>query len=105
MPGFDGSGPLGRGPGTGRGAGYSRPLRMGYGYGRGFWGRGSGFGYGRGAGWGPCRWWAGSPFQGYGPGRPDNEDEKAFLQEQSDMLKEDLANIEQRISELDQQSG
>jgi hypothetical protein len=84
MPGFDGTGPAGRGPMTGgaRGwcnpysapaAGY-RPYRAPYpfparpnrapglavprwGVGPGFWGRGRGLGWGRGLGRGRGWWW------------------------------------------------
>ena len=85
MPGFDGTGPAGRGPMTGGGRGWCspytapyvgyRPYRSPYpipaspiyasglgrprwGLGRGFWGRGRDLGLGR--GWGPGRgrgWW------------------------------------------------
>jgi len=49
MPGFDGTGPMGRGPLTGGGFGpCGRGLRRGVGRGRGFGiGRGRGFGYRR----------------------------------------------------------
>jgi len=59
MPGYDGTGPEGRGPLSGRGFGYcavpadeydEQPPRRGYG-----WGRGRGRGWGRGRGRG-MRW-------------------------------------------------
>jgi len=70
MPGFDGTGPRGRGPMTGRGEGNCAmpadeydDIPRGYGYGRG-WGRGRGRGWGRrGRGYG--RGWG----RGYGRGR------------------------------------
>ncbi len=105
MPGFNGTGPSGRGPGTGRGAGYCVPKP--YGYTRGYFGRGRGAGRGfaRGAGWGPCRWWAGGPGYSQEQLRAAEADEKEFLKEQSAQLKAELADLEQRISELDQPSG
>ncbi len=99
MPGFDGTGPVGRGPGTGGGFG---PCR-------GAWPRLSGFrggGFGRGPGWGPgrgpCRWWYGGPGPYYGPAWTGPEDEKAFLKEQAEQLKAELAEMEQRMAELEQ---
>jgi hypothetical protein len=81
MPGFDGTGPAGRGPMTGGGRGWCNPYGLrstaygpyslpypvpasptyAYGLGRPRWGRSRGvWGRGRGLGWGPGRgrgWW------------------------------------------------
>jgi hypothetical protein len=48
-----------------------------------------------------CRWgWAGSgPY--YGPGWAGAADEKAFLQDQAEALKAELADLEKRLSELE----
>lgn len=99
MPGFDGTGPLGGGPGTGRGFGNCAPVRpAAYGYRRGYFGRG----FGRGAGWASCRWWAGAPGPYYGRVRQDPVDEKAFLRDQAESLRAELAELEQRMADLEQ---
>ena len=54
MPGFDRTGPEGKGPRTGRGMGQCNPKtpkgqNTGRGFGRGFFGRGAGRGFGRGS--------------------------------------------------------
>lgn len=84
-----------------------------YWYGPGFWKdaswhpvggfRGGGFGRGPGwgPGWGPCRWWYGAPGFYGGPAFSGPEDEKAFLKEQAELLKSELAELEQRMSELE----
>lgn len=100
MPGFDGTGSMGRGPGTGGGfgpCGAGRP-RMRYFRGGGF-GRGPGWGPGRGA----SAWRYGKPPFYYEPALAGPEDAKAFLQEQSEQLKSDLEQMEKRIAELEQQ--
>lgn len=98
MPGFDRMGPLGRGPGTGGGFGPCRGFAPRFGGYRGG-------GYGRGAGWGPgrghCRWFYGAPVPYYGPAWVGPEDEKAFLKEQTEHLKAELADMEQRMAELE----
>jgi hypothetical protein len=93
MPGYNGTGPAGKGPGTGRALGVCTGARS---RGFGLWGGargglGLGRGAGRGAGFGPCRWWAGGP-----------EGEKAFLKDQTTQLKAELADLEQRINDLEQ---
>lgn len=99
MPGFDGTGPLGGGPGKGRGYGNCAPVRpAAYGYRRGYFGRGSG----RGAGLGLCRWWAGAPLPNYGQMRQGPADEKAFIKDQAENLRAELAELEQRMAELEQ---
>jgi hypothetical protein len=91
MPGFNGTGPAGRGPGTGGGFGPCRTnyFQPGRARGGGYYGRGAGWG----AGFGPCRWWVGSQ---------SPEDEKAFLNDQAVQLKAELAGLEQRIADLEQ---
>ena len=95
MPGFNGTGPAGGGPGTGRGAGYcGSEASWRYPSGHRFFGWGSG----RGGGWGPCRWWAAGPGPFYRPGAAD---EKAFLKDQAEQLKAELADLEKRMAELE----
>jgi len=117
MPRGDGTGPGGLGPMTGRAAGYcagySIPgfmnpsggrLRLGFGYGRGF-GRGMGRGYGR-------PYWPAYPYPmtppptAYGgsgfyqpPVEPKQEME--MLAEEAKYLKEQLEEINKRITELE----
>lgn len=75
MPGFDGTGPLGYGPRTGRGMGpCGLGLARGRGYGRGF---GRRFYY-----------------------SPSKKEEMEILEEDSQVLKEELGAIEDRIKEL-----
>jgi hypothetical protein len=119
MPRGDRTGPVGCGPMTGRGAGYC----AGYGVpgyanpmGRGRFGRG-GFG---GRGWRHRHYAAGMPgwarfqdmppaFAPYPPAgaAPVHEpvDDAAMLREQADYLREALADIEKRLSELESASG
>lgn len=106
MPGFDGTGPQGQGPLTGGGFGYCRPgvgqpgaQDRVYGVGRGGMprggGRGRAFGGGRGrrfAGWGR----AVAPV----PAPLTNEEEVAQLQQQSQAMQQQLADIQARINEL-----
>ena len=106
MPGFDGTGPWGTGPMTGGGRGFCVTA----GAGRGWYGRGGGRGYGRGRGfgrgfgwrvWGPAYYDA--PYSNVPPmGR---EQEVDFLQNQAQAIKEELENIESRISQLQQQES
>ncbi len=103
MPGFDGTGPMGYGPGTGRGLGYCGVARPSpYGLRRGYFGRGAGWGYGRGFGPGFNRGWGGEPEPYYGFGGVETGDEKAYLKEQANMLKAELAELEKRMAELEQ---
>ncbi|MCP4712140.1 MAG: DUF5320 domain-containing protein [Planctomycetes bacterium] len=119
MPRGDGTGPMGYGSMTGRAtgycAGYQSPGYMnpvfGRGIGRGGGGRGfggggggRGMGFRRGAGWGGY-----APDYGYGPafypgaapyGAPPVQDEQQYLKEQSQMLQDQLENIQKRIDEL-----
>ncbi len=99
MPGYNGTGPWGRGAETGRGFGPCRGYRPLFGWfrGGGFYGRGAG----RGAGRGPFRWWAGEPEPAYGPAWSSPEDERTFLKNQAEELKAELAEMEQRMAELE----
>ncbi len=115
MPAGNRTGPMGYGPMTGRAAGfcagYDAPgyANPGFARGRGFGrGRGLGFrggrgpGFGRGFGFGP-RW--GAAYSGYGyypaPAAPAPQDELTALRQESENLKAELDNINQRIAELD----
>lgn len=99
MPGYNGTGPWGMGPGSGRGYGPCRGYRprMGWFRGGGFYGRGAGHGGGR----GPFRGWAGESYPAYGPAWSSPEEEKAFLKSQAEELKAELADMEQRMAELE----
>ena len=105
MPFGDRTGPFGAGPRTGRAmgycAGYSIP-----GYlnrpGRWFWGRG----FGRGAGRGWRHWFYATGIPGWARfgyfGVPYFvENEKDFLMNQANLLKEELKNIESRLEQLE----
>jgi len=116
MPAGDGTGPNGMGPMTGRGAGYcagyDAPGYANLGPGRGFgMGRGRGGGWGR--GWRHRHWfratgvpgWA-RPAWGASPGpyaapQPTAGQEAEALKAQAQWLQEELAAIEQRLSELE----
>jgi hypothetical protein len=109
MPGGDGTGPLGMGPMTGRGAGScvgtDIPGSSNMPPGRG---RGMGFGRGRGFGRGMCRGlgWLGVLAAGGLVARTlfgaaSKADEKTVLTEQATAMEGALANIKQRLSELD----
>lgn len=117
MPRGDRTGPLGLGPRSGRGAGYCAGygspgfvnpgpfFGFGYGYGRG---QGAGFGLGRGRGFRRC--FFAQPF-GWGyqygaqyipvPTQFGSGDEKAFLAGEAKILKDQLSQIEKRLSELE----
>lgn len=91
MPGFDGTGPAGRGSGTGGGFGICGAGRLGLRNPR------SGRWFGRGAG----RFYRGAmATRGYE--MPGPEEEKAVLKMQADQLKADLAETERRIAELEE---
>lgn len=102
MPGGNRMGPMGMGPGTGRGAGfcagYGGPWYMNRRFAQGFGGRRGGFGRGWRAGmFGPC----GVP-AGYGDDyQPDADMEREYLVDQTSLLKNQLAFIEKRLSELE----
>ena len=98
MPRGDGTGPNGLGPMTGRGAGYC----VGYfapGYTNQIAGRG-GFGFGRGGGRG--RGW-GRGWQGAYPyaSAPTAKEEMNILKEQSEMLKQELQGIQERMDTIE----
>ena len=101
MPRGDGTGPNGQGPMTGRGmgfcAGYNMPGFMNSGFGRGMGGRGRGFGAGRG-----FRFRAMLPFQPavMQPAVITEAEEKQFLQDELEALREEMKEIEKRLKEL-----
>jgi hypothetical protein len=119
MPFGDRTGPQGLGPRTGRGAGYCSGF-TGPGYmnpvlGRGWFGYGRGWGRGLGRGWRNRYWatglagWARAgydypPFAGagypYGPEFTAKE-EIDILKDQSDFFKQQLDDIQNRISTLE----
>lgn len=123
MPGGDRTGPAGLGPMTGRGAGYCAGYGMpGYANpygGRGFWGRGW-FGRGGGRGWRNWRYgagymgaWpvygmpyagaAGYPYYPYGAGTGmAPQDEMEMLKAQSETLRSQLDQIQERMTALEQ---
>ncbi|MFO7952738.1 MAG: DUF5320 domain-containing protein [Bacillota bacterium] len=53
-------------------------------------------------GWGPCHFWPPHPGPYYGPGFSEPEEEKAYLKEQEEVLREELNALEKRISELEE---
>jgi hypothetical protein len=109
MPGGDRTGPWGGGPMTGRAAGYCAgytvPGYMNPGSGRGLgrgmgWGRGRGFG--RGMGRGGFRWQGAYPYGvPYYPAQLSPKDEADMLKSQVDALKQELEDIQNRISVLE----
>jgi hypothetical protein len=124
MPGGDRTGPYGSGPMSGRGAGYCAGYPMpGFANpipGRGWFGFGHGFGirrgwFGRGGGRGWRHWyyatglpgWArpgfGLPFYGAEPyvSEPTPKEETEMLKEQAEFLKNQLKDIQDRISTLE----
>jgi hypothetical protein len=101
MPGFDRTGPWGRGPMTGRGRGYC--VSPGW-TGQPHFSRGGGFGRGR--GWRNRYWATGIPGRGwwgppdwYGPSL-SREDEMALLQEDAAYLERELGEIRRSIDAL-----
>ncbi|MEW6265253.1 MAG: DUF5320 domain-containing protein [Thermodesulfobacteriota bacterium] len=104
MPGFDRTGPLGRGPMTGGGWGLCGRAAAGRGYGAGWRrfvpGGGSGFGRGFRSLWGRGFFGSGWPFQGMGPAAGMDE-EKEYLRAQAAELKTELAGLEKRLADLE----
>jgi hypothetical protein len=114
MPGFDGTGPRGLGPRTGGGFGYCSP-GSGPAYGTGGFPRGAGRGGfprggGRGRAWGGGRGWGWqaiyggypSPYWGTSPtAQWTPQQELESLQAQAQAMEQDLQNIRQRITELE----
>lgn len=83
-------------------------------YGPGFW-KGAGWYPGAGgfrggwSGYGPwwggrgfCRWWFGAPGLYYTPIRYSPENEKLYLEEQLELLRSELAGMEQKLAELNE---
>ncbi len=119
MPRGDRSGPMGMGPGSGRAAGfcagYNTPGFLNRFFGGGFGrGAGTGFGYGRGGGnrgggfgWRNMFWNTGLPGwmrSGSYSGQqrePDAGMEKQFLENQVEVLKSQLDQMQKRLSELE----
>ena len=109
MPAGDRTGPQGLGPRTGRGAGYCADYSV-PGYmnprGRGSFGFGRGWGRGRGGGRGFWRetypYAYGAPYYGqaYGPELTAKED-IGILKEQSELLKQQLQAVQDRINSLE----
>ena len=91
MPGFDGTGPNGQGPMTGRGMGNCAGFAPGFrrGFGRGF-GRGRGF-----------AWRARAmPIQQLQPEVITEKEEKQYLEEELEALKQEMTVVENRLKEL-----
>ena len=115
MPAFDGTGPLGQGPRTGGGFGFCQPTTgpyygqaVVYGVGRGGiprgGGRGFAFGGGRGRGRGRRfgRAYPSAPayYPAPVPVQVSPEQEIAWLKDQSQMMQDQLNQINARITEL-----
>lgn len=118
MPGGDRTGPLGNGPLTGRGAGFCRGFGIPGFFSRWTGGRrggGRGFGFGGGGygrGWRNRFFATGVP--GWASGRENAEPfypatgratssgtwEKSYLEEQAQLLRSELADIDERLAEL-----
>ena len=92
MPGRDGTGPMGYGAMTGRGMGVcagAPGLRSGAGFDMGFsCRRESGRGFGRGYGW------------NYNPSLDVPKNDKDYLEEQKDILKNRLDSIDKQLDNL-----
>ena len=109
MPGFDGSGPAGRGSMTGWGRGYCGG-DVSYGPRRSWSRRGVGACYGRGRGYRHMFRgtgmppWARRQSDWQGPGRMpyySQKDEVRMLKAEAEALKDDLTAIERRLGELE----
>ncbi len=111
MPRGDGTGPMGMGPLSGRGAGFCAGYSVpGYAHpvpGRGAWGVGRGMGFGRGLGLGfrggrgRGAWWGGVPYAAPMAAAPTAPQEREVLQGQVESLESALANLRQRLAELE----
>jgi Family of unknown function (DUF5320) len=106
MPGYDATGPWGRGPGTGWGRGpCGAGLRRGGGFGRGM-GPGA-RGQGWGAGFGGFGFRRGYGSFGYGPYSSGSvaagslTDDAAALRATADSLKSELEAVQKRLQELE----
>jgi len=94
MPGFDRTGPRGRGPLTGRGLG---PCGQGFGRGLGAgFGRGMGRGFGRGLGY---EQYNVGPYAE--PAELDKDSQKAILKAELASIEAEKTQIEKRIKELE----
>ena len=100
MPGFNGTGPWGRGFGSGRGLGPCGAGRFrafgGYGFGRGFGWRSSMAGYWQGA-------YQNAPYgysDPYTTPETSRQDEKAYLEEQLKYLEDNMEEIKARLDSL-----
>jgi hypothetical protein len=116
MPGFDGTGPAGLGPRTGGGfghclpgaypTGWRRAPGVVYGVGRGGipWGGGRGRAFGGGRGW----WRRGGRGPGYAPvgffPAFQGAYEKSALEAQVELLEQQLADVKERLAEIDARS-
>ena len=105
MPGGDGTGPLGMGSMTGRGAGYCAGTDI-PGSANMIPDRGRGMGGGRGRGFGRGLCWLGAIAAGGLLARTlfgaaSKADEKAVLTEQAKTMEGALANIKQRLEEME----
>ncbi len=100
MPGYDGTGPAGRGPMTGGGRGFCNPAGMGY-------RRGGGRGMGWSARFGRCmgagRGWGASPFPaGWAPaGSMSRDEELDMLKAEAEQLSQSLEAIRKRMASLE----
>ncbi len=110
MPRGDRTGPNGMGPRTGRGAGFcsgfDRPGYLSGGIGTGFgYGRGMGRGFGRGMAYGRGFSHGYVPFGAYAsPYIPySKENEKSYLENEINVLKEQLRASESRLADLDEE--
>jgi hypothetical protein len=107
MPRGDRTGPFGMGPRTGRGlgycSGYSYPGYTspgpGLGFGRGF-GRGLGGGFGRGFGMGRAMFGGVSPYYAGIP-QITEEQELQYLKQESDVLNQQMKEVQKRIKDLE----
>lgn len=100
MPGYDGTGPAGRGPMTGGGRGFCNPAGMGY---RRGGGRGMGWSARFGRGMGAGRGWGASPFPaGWAPARSMSRDEELdMLKAEAEQLSQSLDAIRKRMAALE----
>lgn len=108
MPGGDGTGPLGMGPMTGRRSGYCAGTNIpeyDNSIPRGFRGQGRGLGFGRRRRLGRGLGWLGAVVAAAGLFAHNRyvskEDEKAMLTEQVKAMEEALANMKERLSEIE----
>lgn len=101
MPGYDGTGPAGRGSMTGGGRGFCNPAGMGY---RRGGGRGMGWSTRFGRGMGAGRGWGASPFPaGRAPAMSMRRDEERdMLKAEAEQLSQSLDAIRKRMADLEQ---